>query len=155
IRVLNEPLDPSVEAVRGPGMNLDPASESAYALGQIAPGSPEDKQVIAALTEATLSGPVSRRGWAAVAVGQFGAAAEQAVFVLIKVIQDATPVDTFERAVSAAAALGKIAPDTPSADKAVAALLRVLDSKTSLAQSSAIKALAQFGPRAAAAIPKI
>src|SRR5206468_9374610 len=105
------------------------------------PRSAEAKQVIAALMEAARSGPISRRGWAAVALGEFGSAAEEAVPVLIEVISDATPVDSFERAASAAAALGKIAPETPSADKAVAALLSVLDSKTSLSRATAVKAL--------------
>jgi HEAT repeat protein len=155
LRVLNEPLDPKVDAVRGPGMNLDPASEAAHALGQIAPGSAEAKQVIAGLMEAARAGPISRRGWAAVALGEFGPVAEEAVPVLVKVMSDATPVDSFERAASAAHALGKIAPETPSADKAVAALLPVIDSKTSLTRVQAIKALSRFGPKAAVAIPRI
>ena len=148
-------MTPSVEAVRGPGMNLDPASESAYALGEIAPGCAEAKEVIAALTEVARAGPVSRRGWAAVALGKFGPDAEEAVPVLIKVLTDAAPEGTFEREASAAQALGKIAPETPSADKAIAALLPLLDSKRPLSQSSAIEALSQFGPKAAAAIPRI
>jgi HEAT repeat protein len=136
-------------------MTLDPASEATSALGRIAPGSAEEREVIAALMEVARSGPLSRRGWAAYALGEFGPAAEEAVPVLIKVINDATPVDTFERAASAAVALGRIAPETPSADQAVTALLPVLESKTQLSQVQAIRALGQFGPRAAAAIPRI
>jgi HEAT repeat protein len=52
-------------------------------------------------------------------------------------------------------ALGRIAPDTPSADQAVAALLPVLQSKVWLSRAKAIEALRQFGPKAAAAIPGI
>ena len=52
-------------------------------------------------------------------------------------------------------ALGKIAPGTPSADQAIAALLPVLDSKAWLSQERAIDALRQFGPKAAAAIPAL
>jgi HEAT repeat protein len=155
LRVLNEPLDPTVEAVIGPSMNLDPASAAARALGRSEPGSAEARAVIAGLMEAARSGPISRRGWVAVALGEFGPAAEEAVPVLIQVMSDATPVDSFERAASAAKALGKIAPNTPSAEKAIAALLPVLDSKTSLARASAIEALRAFGPKAAAAIPRI
>jgi HEAT repeat protein len=155
IRVLNEPLDPKVEAVRGPGMNLDPASESAYALGQIAPGSAQAKQAIAALAEAASSVPVSRRGWAAVALGKFGPDAEEAVPVLIKVMSDAAAEGTFEREPSAAQALGMIAPETASADKAIVALLPLVDSKRPLTRATAIGALGQFGPKAAAALPRI
>ena len=135
-------------------MSLDPASEAAYAWRDC-PGSAEAKEVIAALTEVARAGAVSRRGWAAVALGEFGPDAEGAVPVLIKVIERCHPQLTFEREASAAKALGKIAPDTPSADKAIAALLPLLDSKRPLSQSSAIEALGRFGPKAAAAIPRI
>jgi HEAT repeat protein len=155
LRVLNEPLDPRVEAVRGPAMNLDPASAAAHALGQIAPGSAEAKQVIAGLMEAARSGPISRRGWAAVALGEFGPAAEEAVPVLIKVIKDAALDRTFEREGSAAWALGKIAPETPSAELALAALLPLLESKDWVARAKAVEALGCFGPKAAAAIPRV
>jgi HEAT repeat protein len=56
---------------------------------------------------------------------------------------------------SAAIALGKIAPDLPTADQAVAALRAALDSKDSMCRECAINALVSFGPRAAAAIPRI
>jgi HEAT repeat protein len=105
--------------------------------------------------EVARSGPVSRRGWAAIALGDFGPTAVPAIPVLIAVLKDATPDDTFERASSAAVALGKIAPKSPSEEQAIAALVPVLQSKASLARAQAIEALAQFGPRAAAAIPGI
>jgi HEAT repeat protein len=155
IRVLNEPLAPKVEAVRGPGMNLDPASEAAFALGEIAPGSAQAKQAIAGLMEAARAGPISRRGWVAVALAKFGPDAEEAVPVLLKVLTDAAAEGTFEREPSAAQALGKIAPDTPSADKVVAALLPLLDSKRPLTRATAVGALGGFGPKAAAAFPRI
>jgi HEAT repeat protein len=155
LRILNEPLDPQVVPVRGPSATFDPACAAASALGWIAPGSAEAKEVIAALMEVGRSAPLSRRGWAAVALGEFGPAAEEAVPVLIKVLSEATPDDQFEREASAAVALGKIAPDTRSADQAVAALLPVLQSKVWLSRAKAIEALRQFGPKAAAAIPRI
>jgi HEAT repeat protein len=154
LRVMNEPLNPKVDPVWSPSGIFDPASQAALALGRIAPGTPEAKQVIVALIEVARSGPVSRRGWAAYALGEFGPAAEEAVPVLIEVISD-VPDDRFERESAAALALGKIAPDTPSADQALAALLPVLKSKNRLSQINAIEALRQFGPRAAAAIPTI
>jgi HEAT repeat protein len=152
LRVLNQPLAPSVKAVPGP-IDLDPGCVAALALGRIAPGSVEAKPVIAALTEVARSGPVIRRGWAASALGEFGPLAEEAVPVLIKVIKESTAEPGNET--SAAVALGKIAPDTPSADQAVVALLPVLDSKFQSSRIGAIEALGRFGPRAAAAVPRI
>jgi HEAT repeat protein len=105
--------------------------------------------------EVARSGPLSRRGRAAAALGKFGPAAEEAVPVLIKVLKDAAHEDSFEREASAAHALGLIAPDTASADQAVAALLPVLESKVPLSRVEAINALPRFGPRAAAALPGI
>jgi HEAT repeat protein len=155
LRVLNEPLDPQVAPVEGPFVTFDPASAAASALGGIAPRSAEAKEVIAALIEVARSGPLKRRGWAAYALGEFGPAAEEAVPVLIKAINDATPDDKFEHEASAALALGKIAPDTPSADQAVAALLPVLQSNVWFSRTNAIEALRRFGPKAAAAIPRL
>lgn len=105
--------------------------------------------------EVARSGPVIRRGWAAYALGEFGPAAEETAPVLIQLIKETTPDQENENEASAAVALGKIAPDTPSADQAVAALLPVLRSKVRISQESAIKALSRFGPRAAAAIPRL
>ena len=155
LRILGEPLDPNVVSVMGPSGTFDPGCAAAYSLGRIAPETAQAKQVIAGLIEVSRSGPKSRRGWAAIALGEFGPAAEEAVPVLIKIISDATPEETFERVASAAQALGKIAPDKPSADRAIAALLPVLQAKTELSRASAIAALGHFGPRAAAAIPRI
>jgi HEAT repeat protein len=155
LRVLNGPLAPGVGPFYGPDRILDPGCAAASALGRIAPGSVEAKRVMAALTEVARSGPVIRRGWAAYALGEFGPAADEAVPVLIKVIKESTPEPRTENEASAAAALGKIAPDTPSADQAVAALLPVLESKVRFSRITAIKALGRFGPRAAVAVPKI
>jgi HEAT repeat protein len=155
LRVLNEPLAAGVGPFFGPDLTLDPGCAAASALGRIAPGSAEAKRVIAALTEVARSGPVIRRGWAAYALGEFGPSAEGAIPVLIKVIEESTPEPPTENEASAANALGKIAPDTPSADRAVAALLPVLESKVRFSQLRAMEALGRFGPRAAAAVPKL
>ena len=153
--VLNEPFDTRVDPVRGPSRNLDPASEAATALGRIATGSTEQKEVVAALTEVARSGPLSRQGWAAVALGEFGPDAEAVVPVLIEIIKEKTADDKFERRSSAAQALSKIAPGTPSADQAVAALLPSLESKVWYLKVVTMQALGRFGPKAAAAIPMI
>ena len=149
----------TLDAQRGPNGGADhPAYTAAFALGRIAPGSAEAKEVIAALIEVARSGLGSRIGWAAVAavdaLGEFGPAAVESVPVLIKVLSDATAANN-ERGASAATALGKIAPETPAADQAIAALLPVLESKDWQSRLAAVNALSQFGPRAAPAIPML
>ena len=62
----------------GSGGSFDPGTAAAWALGRVAPGMPEEKQVITALTEVA-SGPVSRREWAALTLYHFGPAAVEAV----------------------------------------------------------------------------
>jgi HEAT repeat protein len=155
LRVLNEPLVPGARPFYGGGHIFDPGCASALALGRIAPGSVAAKEVVAALTEVARSGPVIRRGWAAHALGDFGPAAEEAVPALVKIIKESTPEPPTLNESSAAVALGKIAPGTPSADQAIAALLPVLESKDLFSRVRAIEALGRFGPRARAAVPKI
>jgi HEAT repeat protein len=153
--VLNEPVAPEVEPTWSPRYNLDPASAAARALGKIVPESAEQKNVIASLMEVVRNGPVSRRGWAAEALGEFGSAAAVAVPLLIKLLSDGAVDDKLERASLAASALGKIAPESPTADQAVAALLPALDSTSTSVRFWALEALGQFGAKAAAATPKI
>jgi HEAT repeat protein len=155
LRVLREWLD----AHRGPNRgDDDPAHSAAIALGRIAPGSAEAKEVIAALIELARFSPEGGVGWApaaaADALGEFGPAAVESVPVLIKFLNDAGANDKFnERHATVATAIGKIAPETPAAEQAVAALLAVLKSKEWQSRRAAVNALSQFGPRAAAAIP--
>jgi HEAT repeat protein len=169
IRVLNEPLDPEVarqhepprdtEAARRPGLWMlddDPACVAADALGRIAAGSKAPQPVVAALTEVTRAGPRLRRGWAAFALGKFGPAAAEAIPGLINVIRETGPsVGDHYNEDAAVWALGRIAPDAPSADQAIAALASVLQSKSWESRATALKALRQFGPKAAMALPKI
>jgi HEAT repeat protein len=156
LRVLRECLD----AQRGPTGGADhPAHTAAFALGRIAPGSAEAKEVIAALTEVARSGLESSVGWAAIAavhaLGEFGPDAAESVPVLIKVLSDATAANDFERGASVATALGKIAPESRAADQAIAALLPVLESKGWQTRLAAVNALSRFGPRAAPAITRL
>ena len=122
--------------------------------------SAEAKEVIAALIEVAHSGPERGVGWADVAaadaLGKFGPAAVESLPVLIKFLKVASADDRFnERHASVATAIGKIAPETPAADQAVAALLPVLESKDWQCRRAAVNALSKFGPRAAPAIPKL
>jgi HEAT repeat protein len=155
LRMLNEPLDSNVVSVMSPNGTFDPGCAAVFALGRIAPESPEAKQVITALIEVMRSGATSRGGWAAVALSEFGPAAAEAMPLLMKIIKEDNPENKFERVSSAAIALGKIAPDLPTGDQAVAALRAALDTKDSMCRECAINALVNFGPRAAAAIPRI
>jgi HEAT repeat protein len=155
IRVLSEPLDPRVMSAIGPDGIFDPGCCAARTLGRIAPGSAQAKEVITALIAAAGSARVQRGGSAAVALGEFGPAAKEAIPVLIKMINENIPGNNFERQSSAALALGKIAPESPSADQAVAALLPVLQAQEWVSRKCAIEALSRFGRRAAAAIPRI
>jgi HEAT repeat protein len=107
------------------------------------------------LSEVVRTGPISRRGWAAYSLGEFGRDALEAVPVLIQLIKEANPVDSFERAASAARSLGKIAPDTPAADEAISALQLVLNSQDGIARGSAVEALGEFGKKAAIALPRV
>ena len=157
ILVLNEPIQPDVAPVMGLATTtFDPGCAAAFALGQIAPGTSQSKEVITALMEVVESGPVSRRGWAAAALGEFGSSAEAAVPLLIQVIKDAAPEGRpFELEASAAKALGKVAFESPSANHAIEALLPLLESKVDLNRQTAIEALREFGPNAAVAIPRL
>ncbi len=111
---------------------------------------------MAALTEVVKSGHRQRRGSAANALGEFGAAAVAEVPALIAFLKEAATSEVPTRdGVAAARALGRIAPSTPAASDVVAALTDALRSKTGLTREAAIQALSQFGSKAASAIPVI
>jgi HEAT repeat protein len=154
LRMLNEPPGPDVTYLSGP-QNFDTGCAAASALGRIAPESARAKEVIRALIDVARSGPTGRHGWAAYSLGEFGPVAEEAVPTLIEVLRDASPDGTREREAFAAMALGRIAPGTPLEGQAFAALLPVLQSKSSFSQASALDAVRHFGPRVAAALPRI
>lgn len=155
VEILNEPLAPTVDPTTGSQYKLDPASSAIQALGEIAPGSTEEKKVIAALMDIAANGPVGRRAWAAHALGRFGSAAAEAAPIVIKVMTDAVVDNKFEGFVLCARALERIASESPSADEAVAGLVTALDSKDSAIQRVAVGTLGRFGAKAAPAIPKL
>jgi HEAT repeat protein len=155
LAVLHEPLRGVAAPVPGFFPNADPACEAARALGMVAPGSGHARTVIAALIETASTGPISRRGSACDALGEFGPAAVDAVPTLIKLVKDAAPHARSEYESSAALALGKIAADTTYADRAVAALVPVLGSDNAHLRACAIKSLGVLGPRSGGAISKL
>ena len=133
-----------------------PAHAAMQALGRIAPGTGSAGEAIAALAEVVRSGHPQRRASAANALGEFGPAAAPAVPALIAFMNEAAASKVPTRdGVAAAHALGRIAPGTPTAGDAVAALSAALSSTERLSREAAIKALVPFGPKAAPAIPAI
>ncbi len=121
-------------------------------------GSTATKAVIAALTEVVRAGLPIRRGYAAYALGEFGPDAAEAVPVLLNLLENNTPPKPTRNRhseASVARSLGQIAPGTASADRAVTALMAVLESDWSDSRVLAILALGKFGPKAAVAIPKV
>ncbi len=159
IAVLREPVDSDVKAGgRGDtdGSDSEPPQAAARALGEVAPGTPQADETMAALLEVVRSGPAQRRASAAGGLGAFGPAAGSAVPALIDLLKDAGWAREPTVAGNAAArALGKIAPGTSAADEALAALIAALRSPGMSTRAGAVYALSAFGPKAAAAVPAI
>ncbi len=127
----------------------------ADALSRIAPGTKSAGEAIAALL-GLLRAVSPRLRWAAAhALGAFGPAAESAVPDLIRMLVEATDADASGVDNPAASALGRIAPGTKSADRAVAALTDMLTSESRSTRLAGIRALRSFGTEAAAAIPHL
>jgi HEAT repeat protein len=87
-------------------------------------------------------------------IGTLGHDAAPAVPDLIRLLREPASQDVWNVPAEAAEALGQIAPDTPEADQAVAALLESLQSKSDNPYA-VIKALPDFGPKAKGAIPRL
>jgi HEAT repeat protein len=159
IDVLREPIesDQAVMGDRTVSLTYEgPAQEAAKALGRIAPGTPVADDAIEALATVVRSGPQQRRAAAAGALAQFGPAAVRMVPDLVKFLQDADSSGEASRdADSAATALGRIAPGTPSGGLAVNALTAALRSGSPSTRASALRALQGFGPAAGSAVDAI
>jgi HEAT repeat protein len=120
----------------------DQQAQAVAAQGKIAPGIGPDP---------VLSGEFFRIAVAVQALGEIGPPAAASVPALISAYnngwslsQGAIPV-----------ALGRIAPNSPAAPDAVAALIRGLDARNHIHCLEAIEALGHFGTHAAAAVPKL
>jgi hypothetical protein len=159
ITVLREPVDSDIRTQGERRMVLayeGPAHSAARALSRIARKTAAEGEAIAALTEVVKSGPAQRRVSAADALAGFGPAAVGAIPALITMLnQDvATKAETADGE-SASRALAEIAPSTPSASLAVAALTAALKSDAISTREAAIEALAPFGSAASGAIPAL
>jgi HEAT repeat protein len=151
IRTLNEPLAPDWASNQRFAWSDDPARAAAGALGRIAPESAMEKEAVAALIAAARSGPPFRRSGAIRALMQFGAAAEEAVPVLITILDE----DRAKFEAQVVDALTGIAPDTPSAGRAVGALLPGLRAESPSSRIRAVEALTRFAPGSSAAVDGI
>jgi HEAT repeat protein len=88
-------------------------------------------------------------------LGEIGPPAVAAVPALIAAYNQALAHQHTLAQFAIPSALGRIAPNSPVAPDAVAALVRALDSKNQSIRNGAVEALGQFGKDAAAAIPKL
>jgi len=132
-----------------------PARLAIQALGRIAPGTELHGEAVSALIEVLRAEDASNRNSAIDALEPFGPAATSAIPDLILIMKTTPDTDRDNDAGSAARTLGRIAPGTPSSDEAVAVLTKALHSKSRRTRSGAIRALWQFGPQAATAIPRL
>jgi HEAT repeat protein len=158
IAVIKEPIESDQRVVDRTAYATfsGPAYAAIQALGRLAPRTESAGAAIAVLAEVVRSGHPQRRASAAQALGEFGPAAAPAVPALIAFLKEAAASKVPTRDGDAAAhALGRIAPSTPTAGDAVAALAAALSSTERLTREAAITALLPFGPKAAPAIPAI
>jgi HEAT repeat protein len=123
-------------------------------VGQIAPGTPFAGEAVAVLTELVRSGRHFQPQLAALALADFGSAAEPALPELVKFARKRMTTHGTPGP-SAIKALGLIAPGTKSADDVVTVLLEALRSDITDVRRAAIEALPQFGNASARAIPAL
>lgn len=152
IEGLNVPKD-----FRGYSPNHDPAAETAaQAVGKIVAGTDAAPAIAAELASAMQAGPPSHRRVYAYTLGLCGAAAAPAVPALLETLraeiaQPSVP-ETGPRLVWA---LGEIAPGTPQAAAAIAALDAALDATDPAMVIAAANTLGRFGAEAAGSLPKL
>jgi HEAT repeat protein len=155
ISVLREPLDSDQQQLTAQSSIIGyagPAQEAAQVLGRIAPRTPAAEQTIAALSDVVRSGPPKRRAAAARALAQFGSAAASSSSALIAMLKEAAASkEPTDDGPSAARALGRIAPGSPSAEPVLAALTAALQADLPLTRETAVASLQSFGRAAARA----
>lgn len=166
LALLREPIDlqhtrPTRMGAMSEGYRLRAAALACEVLGKAAPGTPMAGEVVAALVEVVRSGDPERRASAATALAEFGPAAESILPTLVRIWredlarEDGAPYLECE---ALAQALARIAPGTPSADAALAALIEALgprpEGRPGMRQP-AVEALPAFGAAAARALPRL
>jgi HEAT repeat protein len=86
---------------------------------------------------------------------RLGREAISAVPAIVTALNDVDVKDAPRYRWIAAQALGRIAPGTPGAEQAIVALIRSLEYQDRRGRTASVRALAEFGPAAAAAIPRL
>jgi HEAT repeat protein len=129
---------------------------AAVALGEIAPGTPHEQQVIAALLDVLREPTPDRRYLGAVAgLERFGPeAVEQALPLLLELLDRDVRKNKIPD-IELYPAIARLAPGTPWVDKAVAGLSRALDEKGEGRRMLAAEALGKFGAQASSALPRL
>jgi HEAT repeat protein len=154
--VLAEPVDLKKHQETIPAVYWDPGVAAARALGRIAPGCSQSREVVTALSQ-VLASPVpwQRRGEAAQALAMFGPReGEPSIPVMLKVLSE-TKASREPPGEFAADALGRLAPGTPWEKRTVTALISALDAKWEYTRAAAARSLGRFGGRALEAIPRL
>jgi HEAT repeat protein len=123
----------------------DSSSGASEALGLIAPGTESAEAAISALIEVARAGSPARRAQAASALGQFGPAAVRAVPDLIRMLKEYDRRAAHYLWVCPAVALGRIAPGTPAADRALTALAEAFRANSAGLRGEVIPLLPGFG----------
>jgi HEAT repeat protein len=141
--------------VQNPGF-LDDRAAAVEALGQLALGTPQAAEVIAALGKVLRPEDTEITYAVASALGRFGTSSTPAVPEMVRTLREAAQQKRPRSAAWIAAALSRIDPSAPVAAEAVPALREALRSQHSIASQSHIAdALSRFGPAAADAVPEL
>ena len=140
-----------------PPRDWDPAGEAAPALSAIAKGTVSSGAAVEALMAALRSEYAWRRGAAARGLMTMGNAAAAAVPGLAVALTEAVtdPQEPGNGESWIARALGEIAPESASAPQAIQALTQALDAQYGGTRGWAVDSLGRFGPKAAAALPRL
>jgi HEAT repeat protein len=144
----------------------EPCLMATFALGKVAPGTEHARDAVSVLVEIVRSGRTEQKQEACHALQEFGSDAKAAIPVLIGSLREILPRETPSTSkqepaysqmtgVSLAGTLGNIAARTDATEEVVAVLIEALQSRSSQTRSTAIVALEGFGPKAAAAIPRL
>ena len=132
-----------------------PAQRGGPGAGQVAAGTPQAGEAMAALIEVVRSGPARRRGSAAEGLGAFGPAAVSAVPALIGLLKEAGSAREPTTAGNAAARAGQDRPRHPGGRRGPRRPDRGPRRARDVDPRGAVYALSAFGPKAAAAVPAI
>jgi HEAT repeat protein len=141
-------------------VSIDPAVESARSIGRIveaqtAKGETASPEILAGLSKTLKAGRSSLRDAAKDALRRIGKGASDLVPSLIQDLTGSIPDSASAFGPTAAATLGDIAPGSPKAPEAIAALVAALDAKAPETRSSAVLAIGRFGTAASTAIPRL